>query len=264
METKINSKFAVRHDKRGGHSYYLNDIRIPGVTTILSTISKPALVNWAKKEAIGLVEKHLRARMGENLIIDEDYISQTCLAGIAEPDRIKGEAANLGKKAHLAISKILNGESPGDLTGIEIVIESFLKWKNSNPFQVIKFELPLHSETYRFAGTIDVIGKGNDGNCFVGDWKTSKSVWPEMALQVAAYIYLANSNRVAPDLIKKGYIFHIGKNSVEFNVYEIKDVAGMIDGFLECKQLYDSLKKIELVKSSLSNANVLENGGIKK
>ena len=41
--------------------------------------------------------------------------------------------------------------------------------------------------TYRYAGTCDAVAKLKDGRLAVIDWKTGKRLYPEVALQLAAY-----------------------------------------------------------------------------
>ena len=65
--------------------------------------------------------------------------------------------------------------------------------------QSIAWDVPVFSEKYGYAGTIDYVCT-IDGKTYIVDFKTSKQVWPEYELQVSAYkkpIELAESSSTA-------------------------------------------------------------------
>jgi hypothetical protein len=52
----------------------------------------------------------------------------------------------------------------------------------------------LVSQVHRFGGTPDAVGRIN-GQLSLLDWKTSKAIYAEYLIQLAAYAHLWNSNR---------------------------------------------------------------------
>ena len=70
--TKPIPNFPVVLEKRNGRHYYrAGNATYGGVTSVLSVIAKPALINWAKREALASVEGALTKRLndfGSNII----------------------------------------------------------------------------------------------------------------------------------------------------------------------------------------------------
>jgi hypothetical protein len=64
--------------------------------------------------------------------------------------------------------------------------ESYLKWESMTKLEIIEQEMQLVSEQYQFGGCPDAIGLVNGELCLV-DWKTSKGVYQDYLIQLAAY-----------------------------------------------------------------------------
>jgi len=72
------------------------------------------------------------------------------------------------------------------------------------------------------------------------DWKTSSGIWPEYALQVAAYAQAFKETY--GETIDKAYIVRFSKKlPVEFEVKEIKSLDDSFEAFLAAKKLRDCL-----------------------
>ncbi len=151
---------------RAHQRYYAADgTQLPGVTTILGVLNKPALVPWAN-------------RMGLQGIDTSKYVD---------------EAASVGTLAHALIAESLGGAKVphGDFTADQMAraqhgVKAFEMWKSSLDFKVQLVETPLVSETYRYGGTIDCLASIN-GVLELIDIKTSSGIWPEHIYQVGAY-----------------------------------------------------------------------------
>ena len=151
--------------------------RVPGVTTILGVINKPALVPWANK-------------MGLQGIDTRKYV-----------DRL----ASVGTLAHHWIEGLLlTGKDPDlsewsqeqqDLASNSVL--KFLKWQGQHDIRVIETEKPLTSETYCYGGTLDILAEV-DGSRGLIDIKTSKAIYDDHMYQVAAYHQLAHEHGYAP------------------------------------------------------------------
>jgi hypothetical protein len=132
--------------------------------------------------------------------------------GWDEAEAVKAAAGDRGSAVHLAVEKILNGEefridtkiedknrstehevAKRDLTYEELVcVESFLDWYREVKPETIATETVIFSDIHSYAGTVDYVCR-IDGVPYVIDFKTSKQVWKEYALQVSAYrVALAN------------------------------------------------------------------------
>ena len=143
--------------------YYTQDgKRVPGVTTVLRVVNKPALVPWANK-------------LGLQGIDTRKYV-----------DRL----ASVGTLAHYWIEGLLlTGKDPDlsewsqeqqDLDSNSVL--KFLKWRGQHDLWVIETEKPLASETYRYGGTLDILADV-DGRRGLIDIKTSKAIYDDHMYQ---------------------------------------------------------------------------------
>ena len=166
MDCKVEKKIAKRAK---AHTVYktADGKRVPGVTTILRVINKPALVVWANN-------------LGLQNINSRNYVDET---------------ATIGTLAHEMIQEYLGGPkwdrtayNPEQVDSAENAVISFFEWEKVNgyKFETLKIEMPLVSEKYRYGGTVDWFGYIN-GKKWLIDIKTCKELYPEHTFQVAAY-----------------------------------------------------------------------------
>jgi hypothetical protein len=145
--------------------YEVDGVKVPGVTTVLGLLAKPALIHWAWK-------------LGCDGI---DYKK--------ERDR----AADIGTIAHSMIMAHLKEEKFDDSEYARVDIEkaenaliSYFEWEKQNDIEPIYIERKLESREYKFGGTPDLVAKMNGGLILV-DYKTGKGIYDEMSYQLAAY-----------------------------------------------------------------------------
>ena len=102
-------------------------------------------------------------------------------------DRIKDKAADLGSEVHRFVEAMNLGKpTPTWPLPVRARMASFQKFVDDVKPEMEAAEFKCYSRTYGYAGTCDMLAK-IDGRLAVIDLKTSKSIWPEAALQVAAY-----------------------------------------------------------------------------
>lgn len=193
----------VRTIYRGGSRFYVHPTNLeivhPGVTSILGMLAKQQfLAPWS-------------AKLAAELAVDSiDFV-----ADMAARDRdgavdyLKGAArrytkvrADLGSEAHDLFERLIRGEYVGrvraDLTPYVEHFREFLEAVNP---ELVRAEDVAWSDTYGYAGSFDVVMRvwlDADGNptpdrsgtphLIMGDWKTSKATYPDVALQMAAYM----------------------------------------------------------------------------
>ena len=119
--------------------------------------------------------------------------------GLTEAENIKKEAGNRGDKVHqatedidktgeLAINAKYLNKATGEmeeLTAEELeAIKSYQDYIDEAKPELLANEMTVFSEKY--AGTVDRIYK-IDGQIWIIDIKTSKSIWKDMLLQVSSY-----------------------------------------------------------------------------
>ncbi|MBN2287096.1 MAG: hypothetical protein JXI43_11660 [Tissierellales bacterium] len=212
---------------RAHQRYRLQDGTIvPGVTTIINQSlgwSKDALIAWARREA---------------------------LAG-NDPMKIRDQAADIGTLTHHLIECHIKGTepdtteyAPADVDKAETGFLAFLEWEDHFRVEHVRSEIQLVSERHRFGGTIDDIAR-NNGSLWLLDIKTSKGIYPEHKIQVAAYkrVY----EEVSKERIDEVHILQIDKEEGAFHHHRLseKDVELGWAVFLHCLGLYNLKKEWE-------------------
>lgn len=171
--------------------YRLKDgTKVPGVTTILGRFKDSGgLIWWANHLALDplLQARHL-AEAGED-------VARFLLA--ANPDdwdhkKVAGKAADAGTIAHEMVDCRIhgrafeaNGYAPELVEMARPAFGAFEQWAAQSHLEVVESEVSIVSERYHFGGTRDAILL--NGKRAIGDYKTSKAIYPEMLLQLAAY-----------------------------------------------------------------------------
>lgn len=171
--------------------YFLQDgTEVPGVTTILRVLNKPALIHWGWDLGMKGV----------------DY------------RKYRDKMADIGTIAHMMILEHLSGEkqdysefSSDDIDKAENCLISFFEWEKSNRIEPILVEEPFTSEVYRYGGTIDCYCRLN-GIYTLLDFKTSKAIYGEMIHQVSAYKNLLEESSFKVEQVR---ILRIGRSEDE-------------------------------------------------
>ena len=172
----------VRRTYGRGHGYKdANGLKVPGVTTILSKgLPKPALVNWAARTAAEYAIDNWA--MLADLPISErlDMIRRA-------PDATKNAAALRGTKLHDA-AEVLIDTGTVDVDPEQVpLVESYARFLSDWQVQPEFVESSVYNVTHGYAGTLDLIATLAGGRRWLLDIKTSKRVYGDMALQLAAY-----------------------------------------------------------------------------
>lgn len=165
---------------------------VPGVTTVLGVINKPALVRWANK-------------LGLQGIDSTAYVDET---------------ARVGTLAHEMIQEHLNGPkwdrdaySPEQVDLAENAVISFFEWEKQNgqKMETVYIERQFVSESLRYGGTVDWYGE-IDGKRWLVDIKTCAALYPEHVYQVAAYWAMLQENGEPVDGVR---LLRVGRTEDE-------------------------------------------------
>jgi hypothetical protein len=206
------ARFA-RRNRGQGHSYTLDGAPVPGVTTVLGVMAKPALINWA-------------ARMAADYALDRwDELAElptskrhAAIAG-AHRDRNK-DARNRGTRIHTFGALLAAGTAvdvPEDLAG---PVNAYARFLDTWDMQPVLTESPCVHTTYGYGGTFDaVVTTPKLGGDVLLDIKTG-GVFPEAALQLAAYRhathYLGADGELAAMPVTEGaYVARVHPDDVE-------------------------------------------------
>lgn len=202
--------------------YRVDDVIVPGVTTILGVLNKPALIPWANK-------------MG--------------LQGI-DTNKFVNAAARVGTLAHEMAECDLGGPepdfdaySPHEKDRAENALLSFYEWRKHHKIEPLLIEERLVSKQFRFGGTIDCYGI-IDGDLGLVDLKTGKAIYPEMFHQLAAYCQLLEEN--GKD-VKSVRILRIGREEgegFEERVVTRNQLVPHWEIFTHCLKIYTLQKTI--------------------
>ena len=183
MATSSVARKAKPHQR-----YYLkNGNLVPGVTTVLSVINKPALVPWAN-------------RLGLEGIKSSEYVD---------------ELADIGTLAHHLIQCHLTARAPdiSDYTPQQVslaenAVSSFQAWARGKAVETRQTEWPLVSETHRFGGTLYWYGTVN-GRPTLIDFKTGRAIYDDHVYQIAAYHQLLIENGYEVDEVR---VLQVGRS----------------------------------------------------
>ncbi len=233
VELEVKNKKHFYRVTTGGDTFVF-----PGTTGYLGIINKPALIPWAKKEALAIVKAELCKRLADDneTIIDAEWIDRVFVLGLARPDKIKDDAADLGTLVHQYIDQIIQGKMPPDLTPeMEPAITAFINWWKESNIELVMGDTKVASLIHNYGGSLDALGRQN-GEYVILDWKTSNGVYDEYALQVSAY-WKAFAETYGPTCAR-GYIVRFSKKlPIEFQVKEIADLETSFEAFLAAKNL---------------------------
>ena len=170
------------------HRYWLDGKPVPGVTTLLGVLDKPALKKWAASQVAEWVADNpadvdaLR-RMGRQSMVN-------ALKEI--PWTARDKAADRGNVLHDYAEQILRGEEV-DVDDEHVpVMEHAIAFLEDWRIEPLLIEAAVGSRAHRYAGTLDLIARyrrpdtGEEG-VGIFDWKSGKALYPEYAWQLAAY-----------------------------------------------------------------------------
>jgi len=206
------------------HTIYktLDGKRVPGVTTVLGILSKPALIHWAWD----LGTKGIDYRV------------------------FRDDKADIGTLAHAMILAHLEGKK-ADTSNytqkqIDLAENSFIKyldWEKEHTIEPVLLEFPLVSEYLHYGGTPDNYCD-LDGEPTLLDYKTGKDIYVEMYYQLAAYRNLLIE---AGMVVKKAKIIRIGRDEIEGfeESPEIYDFTDYLEVFKSCLRIYNLQKKLK-------------------
>lgn len=214
--------------------YRLKDgTRVTGVTTILNRFKESgALLHWA----------FAQGRLAEQGLIQSLY------------DK-RDEAANIGTAAHEMTEAFLRGNDPEEtLTALiqdeamqakaRQAYEMFLRWWDQTNLKIYKMEIPLVSEKYRFGGTPDWVVETPEGLA-IGDIKTSKAIYSDYLIQVAAYKGLWEENFPDEPITQGFHICRFSKEFPDFAHAYFGELDTAWEQFKLFRQAYDNDKLIK-------------------
>lgn len=179
-ENKLNR--LKRRDYGSGHSYMLDGIKVPGVTTIIGKLDKPALIDWAARKSAGYAIDHWdelsEMPLMERAKLIQDARWDSNKKAIVRGNRIHALAEKLGAEGE--------AQPPAELLS---QVEAYARFLDNWEMETVATEASIAHTEYRYAGTLDSIVKSPKLGTILLDVKTGQGVFGEVALQLAAYRY---------------------------------------------------------------------------
>lgn len=186
------------------HEYLIDGKRATGVTTIISVLAKPNLIQWAANEAVKYMEQSIVSHITEDghLIYEDIEEFRVHLEEARTAHTKKKEAAGThGTDAHALVEEWIKWKMnpKGEAFQYPIIIEPFVKWAEENVDHFLFSERQMFNKELFIAGTADFGCVMKDGKKLIGDFKTSSGLYGiDYFLQCAGYKILAEAEGDAP------------------------------------------------------------------
>lgn len=222
------------------HAYTYDGNTVPGVTTILRVIDKPALVPWA----VGLAA---------NYWFDAIRDGRTDLEAIHKESKnahrsFTRDAANIGSNVHDYAECYFKGRPLPEIKTKQAQngVDAFHKWVDANKIEILAVERRIYSKTYNYAGTTDFVARIN-GELGIGDYKTSSGIYPEMRFQTAAYQHALQEEKDMKFEVR--WIVRFDKKTGEFEAKPFYDFDLDFAGFKGALDLHNALQGMKKKKA---------------
>lgn len=167
-----------------GHGYKLDGEKILGVTTVLGAKAKDALIDWAARTTAEHAVDHWDELGGMPP-------SQRLTHLVKARWEVSSEAAARGTQIHALGEKLASGAEVDVLDPLRGPVEAYARFLDRWQIDPFATEWPCANTEHLYAGTGDLvasIGRRDEEMALI-DVKTGKGVYPETALQLAAYRY---------------------------------------------------------------------------
>lgn len=249
MTTKTRKKPTGLKFNANVHRYWLDGKPVPGVTTILGVLNKPAIPRWAAKSVAEYVANN-RAGIEELYNLGPDPMT-AALSKV--PWQKMDDAATRGTTLHDHAEAILRGEDVhlDDDDPLLPVVEHAVQFMDDWHIEPILIEVPVASREHWYAGTLDLIAKyrnphtGETGTA-IFDWKSGKAIYPEACMQLNAYAHaefygLAGEENPLPE-VDAAFGLHIRPDGTD--VHALKFGPEIFQEFVTIRRTHDIQKRM--------------------
>ncbi len=191
------------------------------VTTLIGAgVPKPFLVGWAARTAAEYAADNLDALTALSTKADRVALVKQA------PNGHRDAAGALGDEVHTACQRIAEG---GPLqAGDPPHVAHYRRLLREHDITILDCERTVYNRTHHYAGTYDAIGKIGDTNAVI-DYKTSKGVYPEVALQLCAYSRAefadGGSVEIRAPRPDAGYVIHLRPDGAALHRCDIGDTT---------------------------------------
>ena len=204
--------------------------KVPGVTTIIGRFKDSGgLLFWACEQGKAIERGEIKS------LYDK-----------------RDEAAEAGTLAHALVGASINDlpfpTLPDNEIGKQALqgYENYVRWQDDNRIQVVRPEIELVSEIYKFGGCPDALGIDSHDNLSILDWKTSNGVYVDYLIQIAAYKVLWEENYPDQPITGGYHLLRFSKERADFTHHywsELDDAWEQFKLFSKAYELDKRLKK---------------------
>jgi len=245
------------------------DVEYPSVTAVLSAgVPKQAIAPWAAKAVAELAYEYLTDPDGHDRLLGEGrrlYREEQQRKGRANidpsddqaaayalkwlktaPDRQRDKAAARGNDIHDIVEKLAAGQIVLSLNDdLEPWVRSARQFVADFRPKVIWSETTVFNRHFGYAGTLDLIADFPGYGRMAADYKSGKSVYGDVGLQLAAYRYSEygvrdGARHLLPDGIEGGLVIHLTADG--YQVRPVECGPTQLDGFLNALGVADHCK----------------------
>ena len=247
---------------------------LPSVTTILSAINKPALINWAAKVEREAIMK-AAGELWEDIPWPKDgraVPKMTAMAFLATLNdrvgtekanaKIRNKAGDIGSEIHALAEWTLRqelgqqvGPRPKASEQGEWGFMAWEDWRKSVNMVPKLIEQTCWSTKNGYAGTFDLlcemdtpVGAAHGRGIVLTDWKSGKAIYAEQRLQIAAYceavLEMGHAERPLHGLIVR-VPKNIGDPDFETKFLPQSELTELFKVFLAVKQLWKWLEGVK-------------------
>ena len=192
-------KLSTRSSGAGGRGYRhpLTGVVVPSVTTVLKNLNKPALLQWAVDQtaayAVANIDGLLSRTEEQGWGFLRWYWNRDPLKGEVDVrnyyNGVRDDAAELGTMIHEWIAADHGAGVYPDVTDAPEhfweMVNVWNQWTNEHDVKPIVSEATVWSNEHGYAGTLDGVWEV-DGIRYLLDVKSSRSIWDEHRMQLAA------------------------------------------------------------------------------
>lgn len=218
------------------HHYTFAGKPVPGVTTILRVLDKPALMPWAANMAA-------------------DHFLSAVKSGRTDYDEIHKEskkahsqksstAAGIGTNVHKYAECVLKGQPTPELEtdGAKRGAEAFHSWLSAHKVVLKASERLVFSHQFYYAGTCDLVAE-IDGELTVGDFKTSSGIFNEARFQTAAYQQAIEEEKGIK--FSQRIVIRFDKKTGKFETKTFKNLDLDFGGFRHALEMHRTIQAIK-------------------
>ena len=220
------------------HRYKLDGAWVPGVTTIIGVLNKPALPKWAATSVAEYVADHRPTVEG---LYDAGRAPMVAMLKEV-PWQRRDDAADRGTSFHDYAERIARGEEVDVPEPMVPLVESALAFMEDYDITPTLLEVAVGSREHLYAGKADLFA--NDA---IWDWKSGKRIYASAAFQLNAYafaeFYGENGDEHPIPEVNAAYGVHIRADG--YDVLPLEFGRHIFDEFLTIRRAYDINKRAE-------------------